>query len=99
MATLLKGEVDTTKEKKGFPDAFLIIAGHVAIVRIATYLGGIMGVAVGLLFAPQEGKRTRELIREYYGLAAGKVNEFFKKAEENNSEFISKAKKGDELNE
>ncbi len=74
-------------EKKGMSGAILVIA---------TFISGIVGVATGLLLAPKSGKKTREQIRESYDEAVGKANEFVKKAEEKIPEVGSKVKEGPE---
>lgn len=66
------------------------------------FLGGIaLGAAAGLLFAPQTGEETRELIKDTAVTGADKTKEISKKAakevKEKYEEIKQKVKKAEEI--
>jgi len=54
--------------------------GSSGIFLSGLLIGAIVGVAIGMIFAPQSGKETRELVREKVSTAKEKADELIQKA-------------------
>ncbi len=60
------------------------------IVFLATFVGGILGTAAGLLLAPQSGKKTREKLRDTYEATEKNINSIVKNVDEKFPHVLSK---------
>jgi len=54
--------------------------GSSGIFLSGLLIGAIVGVAIGMIFAPQSGQETRELVREKVSTAKEKADELIQKA-------------------
>jgi gas vesicle protein len=74
---------DNDGVSKGIPAVFL---------TLTTLLGSIAGAVIGLMVAPQSGKKTREKLTESYDDLSSKINDVVKKVDERVPDFMAKVK-------
>ncbi|MBA7685529.1 hypothetical protein ES703_93954 [subsurface metagenome] len=58
---------------------------------IGFFMGAVVGLAIGFLYAPQPGKETRELLKEKAEMVRGKAAEVAEKVKETATEAKKKA--------
>lgn len=69
------------REKKRIPAIMIVLA---------TFAGGALGTAAGLLLAPHSGKKTQERIRETYASAVERLNGSMQKIDDRVSALVAK---------
>ena len=69
-------------------DTRVILCGGLALVT-----GIILGTGLGLLMAPQTGRRTRRQIRNYIQDTGDRMNDIADETRERVSEFMDKGKR------
>jgi gas vesicle protein len=74
---------DNATEKKGIPAGFL---------AITTLIGSVAGAIIGLMVAPQSGKKTRERLIESYDGVSSKINDVVKKVDEKVPSIMARVK-------
>ena len=58
----------------------------------AFLLGGLIGGALGVLFAPKSGKESREKMREFMDEASGKGEDLVREARERGEQMFAEGK-------
>ncbi|MFH1368566.1 MAG: YtxH domain-containing protein [Elusimicrobiota bacterium] len=61
-------------------------------VILAFLLGGIIGAAAGILYAPKTGKETREKLRDLAGDLGGKIEHFGEEMKSKAEGIVSEGK-------
>ncbi len=69
-------------------DTRVLLCGGLALVT-----GILLGTGLGLLMAPQAGRRTRRQIKNYLHDTTDRMNDFADETKERMSEFMDKSKR------
>ncbi len=59
---------------------------------IGLIVGAVLGLAIGLLFAPRSGEETRQLLKEKAGVARERVSQAARKVRETTGEAVKRAR-------
>jgi len=68
-------------------DTRVILCGGLAL-----FTGILLGTGLGLLMAPQTGRRTRRQIKNYLNDTSGRINDFADDTRDRMSDFMDKSK-------
>lgn len=69
-------------------DTRVLLFGGLAFVT-----GVLLGTGLGLLMAPQSGRRTRRQLKNYFDDTTDRFNEFADETKDRMSDFVEKGKK------